>query len=286
MSPDVVSVTLRAAVFVSLFQATGIAFFLAIFSDRLTHSGSSIRRLGLVAASVGVGLVLGHQSVEAARMADDFSGAFDADLQKLALFSSGGVEHLTQALGLMLLALAYWRPARFGAAVGLAGAALAIAAFAFTGHTSVHPLRWLLAPLLTTHMLIVTFWFGALAPLFIATRHETLTDSASIMEKFSAIAGWLVPGILIAGLIMAVILAPDWSVLRRPYGALLTVKVLGFALLMGLAALNKWRWTPALVAGESRARASLRRSIAAEYLLIVTVLSVTATLTALYSPEH
>ena len=85
---------------------------------------------------------------------------------------------------------------------------------------------------------------------------------------------------------MAFMLAPDVSVLRRPYGELLAAKVIGFGLLLGLAALNKWRWVPALAAGETAARAALRRSIATEYALIAAVLSITAVLTAFYSPEH
>lgn len=55
---------------------------------------------------------------------------------------------------------------------------------------------------------------------------------------------------------------------------------------MGLAALNKWRLVPALAASHAKSGGMLRRSIGAEYLLSVTVLSVTAVLTAFYSFEH
>ena len=57
-------------------------------------------------------------------------------------------------------------------------------------------------------------------------------------------------------------------------------------MLMGFAALNKWRWVPGLAANLVASRAALRRSIAAEYLLIVIVLAVTAVLTTFYSPEY
>ena len=33
------------------------------------------------------------------------------------------------------------------------------------GHTAIHPLRWLLAPLLLVHLAVAAFWFGALWPL-------------------------------------------------------------------------------------------------------------------------
>jgi putative copper resistance protein D len=66
---------------------------------------------------------------------------------------------------------------------------------------------------------------------------------------------------------------------------LLHYKVAGFAVLMGFAALNKWRFGPALSRGDARATAAFRRSLAAEYVLIAAVLSVTAVLTSFYSPE-
>ena len=285
MSPDLVSVTLRAAGFVALFQAAGIAFFLAIFGDRLIHAGAGIRRLGLAAASGGILLLLTHQVFEAARMADDFSGLFDTDLQRLALFSTGGAAHLMQALGLALVALGLRRPKRFRSFITIAGAAFATVAFALTGHTSVHAMRWLLVPLLVIHLTIVAFWFGALAPLFMISKREVLNDASWIVNRFSAVATWLVPCIVLAGLAMAFILAPDLSVLRRPYGQLLMVKLLGFILLMILAAFNKWRLTSMFAAGRVASGSALRRSIAIEYALIVILLSVTAALTAFFSPE-
>jgi len=63
---------------------------------------------------------------------------------------------------------------------------------------------------------------------------------------------------------------------------ILIAKATVFALLLILAALNRWRFTPALAA----ARGALRRSIVTEYLLIAGVLAMTAVLTSLYSPEH
>ena len=143
MSPDLVSVTLRAAGFVALFQAAGIAFFIAIFGDRLVHASSGIRRLGLMAALGGIVLLLAQQALDAARMADDFAGLFDVDMQRLALFSTSGAAHLLLALGLALVALGLWRPKRFGSFITIAGAAFATVAFALTGHTSVHATQFI-----------------------------------------------------------------------------------------------------------------------------------------------
>jgi putative copper resistance protein D len=91
------------------------------------------------------------------------------------------------------------------------------------------------------------------------------------------------PLILVAGLAMAWLLTGTLKVLGKPYGELLIIKLAGFGLLMVLAAYNRWRLTSTYE--EARSEASLRRSLAAEYVLIVAVLSVTAVLTTLYSPE-
>ena len=279
------SAVVHAGVFISLFQAAGIALFLAIFGNHVAVSGAIIRRLGLIAAVSGIILVIAHLALEAARMADDFEGVMDADLQSLAVRSTNGATHGLQLLGLILMAVGLARSHRLGVVWALAGAVLAIFAFSLTGHTSVHPVRWLLAPILLLHLSIVAFWFGALAPLCIVTGREARQDAAWILEKFSRIAGWLVPCILVAGLAMAFILIPSVSVLRQPYGELLVAKVLVFGLLLGLAALNRWRFVPKLASDPARAHAALRRSIATEYVFIVAVLSLTAVLTTFYSPN-
>jgi len=85
---------------------------------------------------------------------------------------------------------------------------------------------------------------------------------------------------------MAALLVPQIEMLAEPYGQLLIAKLAGFALLMGLAAANKWRLGPAIARGEARAAYLFRRSLIAEYVLIIAVLAITAVMTSLFSPEH
>ena len=54
---------------------------------------------------------------------------------------------------------------------------------------------------------------------------------------------------------------------------------------MGFAAVNKWRLGPAIAGGDAQVRTSFRRSVGIEFLLICIVLSITAVMTTLYSPE-
>jgi putative copper resistance protein D len=73
--------------------------------------------------------------------------------------------------------------------------------------------------------------------------------------------------------------------LREPYGRLLIAKVVGFALLMGLAAANRWRLGPALAERRTGCERQFRRSLAAEYVLIVGILTITAIMTSFFSPD-
>jgi len=95
-----------------------------------------------------------------------------------------------------------------------------------------------------------------------------------------------VPLILLAGLIVAALLLPDLASVASPFGRLLLIKMAGFAALMALAAANKWRFAPGIESGDGRAATALRRSLAAEWLIIVAVIGVTTLLTGLFSPGH
>jgi putative copper export protein len=211
----------------------------------------------------------------------------DGEMLRLALGSGSGVALAVRLAGLVLVAQGLRRAGL--SRVALAGAAAVLAAFVLTGHTAVHAMRWLLAPLLVLHVAIVAFWFGALAPLYMVIAREPAQVADSVLQRYSRLAGILVPIIPAVGLTMAFVLLPNLSALRRPYGLLLGLKLLGFATLMVLAALNRWRWVPALGAGAAPAdmapaRSALRRSLVGEYLLIIAVLLATAVLTTFYSP--
>jgi putative copper export protein len=288
VNPDLLSVLTRALGFVSLFQAAGAALFLALFGSWLARSKHSIRRLGFYAALAGLLLIAAHQWLEGARMADDYAGLFDSSLQRLGWSGSGGSAAFFQSVGLSMIALALARQTRPSASVASIGAVIAACAFALTGHTSDHPQRALLALLLCIHLILVSFWFGALLPLIICGRREAPSDAVALLQSFSGVAGWLVPSIGIAGLAMALVLIPTPPGWRAVYGLLLLGKLAAFGLLLLLAAWNRWRAVPALAAEDlpaaSAAAKALRRTIAIEYLLIVAVFATTAVLTTFYSP--
>ena len=271
--------------FVMLFQAAGVAIFVAIFGRRLASSRETVRRLGQAAAIFAIVLVAAHYAMEAARMAGEMSGMWDTALQGMAWNSPARAALIARLLGLALIAIGLLGAGVRRTTVALGGALLATGAFTLTGHTSVNVHHGALAALLMLHLLVLAFWFGALWPLCIATLRETPARAADIIERFTAVATWLVPVILLAGLVMAVLLLPNLSALGEPYGELLIAKTLGFALLMGLAAANKWRFGPALLSGTAQSGRWFRRSAAAEFVLMAAVLTITAVMTSFFSPE-
>lgn len=309
--PDILSVVLRAISFVLQFQAAGAVFFAAAFGPALTLSLPGIRKLARVTATVALFVVAAHYAVEAARMADDMAGMLDVSLQTQAWNSAAGGSFTVRVLGLLLIVAGMRAvPARvtanqiFAASrgspfslflkrlsaqgltlVGVAGALLVVVSFTLMGHTAVSPRRALLAPLLLAHLLVVAFWFGALWPLCLVSLRESRDRTARVITVFSAAALWLVPLILMVGVGMAVVLLPNVAALRQPYGALLIAKAALFALLLVLAALNKWRFGPAIGRGDPQAGRGFRVVVSIEYGFIVAVLAVTAVMTMFFSPE-
>jgi putative copper export protein len=281
---DFLFVALRALAFVAVLQAAGVPLYLWLFEERLRESLAFARRLGWMTAITAILATAAAHLAQPARMTGTLEGLLDGTLHAMLLASDAGASHAIRILGLVFVLVGLRAATRLGAAAGVVGATLIAASFALLGHTATHDQRWLLAPLLVLHVLIAAFWFGALLPLRFAGRHETAAETARLLAQFSAVAAWLVPIILVAGIGMAVVLLSAPSGLVSPYGFLLMGKLAGFAILMGLAGLNKWRLGPLIGAGRERARDAFRIAVTAEWLLIAAVLAATAVMTALYSP--
>lgn len=277
--PDALSVAFRAISFVLLLNAAGIPIFIAAFRHLLPGSPTAITKLGWRLAIGALVFVAGHHALEAARMAGDMGGIMDPEMQAMTLRSSEGAAFGLRMVGLVLIAVGLRRGVL---AVGITGAILAVTAFTLTGHTSVTPHRPAAAALVTIHLVVVAFWLGSLWPLYLVASRDPPPVAVRVIDAFSRVAAWVVPLILLAGAGLAVLLVPNWAVFKQPYGQLLLAKVALFAVLMALATLNKWTFGPACARGQTRA---FKQAVAVEYVLICTVLAVTAMMTTFYSPE-
>ena len=282
---DAVAIFLRAAAFAYALLAAGTPIFLWLFGGALDRSARPIHVLAMRAALTALVLTVAYTLVEPARLAGELRGILDGSLQLLLLDSDFGKTNGIRALGLGMILAALLMP-HGRDKFALTGAALVTVSFAMMGHTAEDDQRALLVPLLFAHLIVVAFWFGALWPLLLIARLEDSAVAAAVVARFSRVALRAVPLILVAGVVMAALMLPDWSSLATPYGLLLMAKLGGFALLMVLAALNKWRLGPRIADGSSSARVEFCRVLLVEWWLIFAVVCVTAVMTALFSPGH
>lgn len=283
---DGISVILRALGFIAIFQAAGMAIFLARFRGRLTPStAASLRRTGLVVAFAALILVTGHFALEPARLGGELAAIADSGLRGIVLDSSLASAFAWRACGLLLLVAGFAWSGRLAPFLTLAGAAAVLIAFTRTGHTTTHSPQWLLAALLLIHIAAVAFWSGSLLPLRRIASEEPPASAAGIVADFSRLALQVVPLLAAAGIALATLLLQGWRNLATPYGSLILVKLGLFAILMVLAALNRWRYGPGLASGDVRMVSAFRAVVMAEFLLIALVLAATAALTALFSPQ-
>jgi copper resistance protein D len=283
---DVLSVAVRAIGFIALFQATGAALFLFVFGKQLAASTATITRDMRVGAGVAVMALLVYQLLGAARLTGEFSGMLDPAMHAMAIGSSVGYANLLRLFAVLVLMFLATGSGAENRSILLACVMAVVVSFAMTGHTASASLRWPLAALLMVHLLVVAFWFGSLLPFLRLCTAEAPQLAITIIDRFSKIAVWLVPGLALAGVGLALALLPGFAALTSPYGKLLLIKIVGFGLLLGLAVLNKMRLAPAMSAGKAAAWKSFRRSVAMEFGLICLVLAATAVMTGLFSPEQ
>src|SRR5688572_5207536 len=104
MGVDAISALVRGLSFVALFQAAGVAIFLALFGRRLADTSHRVRSLGFVSAIAAIVLVAAHYALEAARMAGELAGVLDGSLQQLVFESTMSTAWMWRTIGLVLIA--------------------------------------------------------------------------------------------------------------------------------------------------------------------------------------
>jgi putative copper resistance protein D len=286
-----------AVVRLGLYGGLGLLFGLPAFV--LTTPGGErlwgLFRLGFVLAMLAVaGLALSLLGflLLVARMSGVGLGSIDpAIVQMLVAQSSLGwafiarMAALIVALGLSLL-LRPGRTKRVG--IVLCGG-VAVATLAWGGHGAgtdgaagfVH----LSADIV--HLLAASAWIGALALLLALVSPGRAPTSEQIETAHAALAGFGRTGTAVVAIIVLTGIANGAFILgveglptlaASLYGRLLIAKLILFAAMLGCAALNRYRLTPALQGSIARGElrpglVALRRSIALETSLALAVLA-------------
>jgi putative copper resistance protein D len=171
-------------------------------------------------------------------------------------------------------------------AIAIVGAAGAATSFACVGHG--HAAAQAATPFLVgVHVLAVAFWLGALGPLLILARRREPCVLGAVAARFGRIAIIGVGALLAAGVVVLGMLLGSLSELwTSAYGRIACAKIALVACLLALAAWNKLRLVPRIVAEDPLAVRNLRRSIRLEMLVAALILLTTAALTTLAGPPR
>jgi copper transport protein len=262
----------RIGLYLGLFVGVGGVFFNAWTADVSTRSKPVVAALtvGLVSAVVA----LGCQGL-------DLLGLPIRDILSLAPWQAAIATTLgpslviaAAALGLgwLALRLSSAKAARALSAVALAGVGLSLAA---SGHASTAPPQWLTRPAVFLHATGLAWWVGALLPLM-ALALSPAQPLLPVLHRFSKIAVPVVGIVAMTGLLLAVIQLESVSALiSTKYGWILCSKLALVVVLLALAALNRFRLTPALQL-RSQNTWPLVRSIAFECAVVVGILALVA----------
>ena len=170
--------------------------------------------------------------------------------------------------------------------------ALAAASLAWMGHAAASA-NWVQLTADVLHALAAALWIGALVAFVLllndAREAIALTRLHTALRQFSTLGVPLVLILTLSGLVNGwFLIGPSrlGDMPFTPYGRLLHVKLAAFAVMLLLAMINRYRHTPAL---ESRPDAvtvaSLRKSIACEAALGLSVLALVAWLGTLEPPR-
>lgn len=198
-----------------------------------------------------------------------------------------------------LVAAVALKPGRVLWALTVAAGLIVAASFAWTGHGAATEgpggLVHLLADII--HSVAAAMWLGALAALTILLMRRAEQDDLAIHRALHGFAGL---GTLAVGFLVLTGLVNSWFLIgperaadlgTNLYGQLLIAKLASFALMLALAAGNRFRLTPVLglvlADGEDPRQAlqRLRRSVVAETLAGAVLLAVVAVMGTLAPPS-
>jgi putative copper resistance protein D len=245
----------------ALYNRTGVARGLLLAAALLTLAGGGVALGAQTASMAGDAAAIGDPTM---------IWAVASDTQ----FGRGLSVRLAATL-LALAALALPSGPRTPA-VALVGAVV-VGSFAWTGHGAADEgaagLAHVAADVL--HLLAAGVWIGALAGLLsLLPRGRSGGDLARLhtaLAGFSGIGSMAVAVLLLSGLVNSWFLVGPSRIVDMPsstYGLLLIAKLALFAAMLGLAAANRFRLTPALGASldgdPGAAVAALRRSLLLE----------------------
>jgi copper transport protein len=262
----------RIGVYLGLFAGVGGVFF-CIWIARAS-AGSNVIAAALIVGIFSAIASLGLQGL-------DLLDVPFADIVTFAPWKAAAGTNLFPSLLIAITAIAAAVVARLSSSVRVTRALSAVAmvgvglSLTASGHASTAPPQWLSRPMIFLHGIGVAFWIGALTPLAAMARKPSGALLA-ILNRFSRIAVPVVGVLVLTGLVLAIVQVGNFSALiETSYGLILSVKLALVPVILVLAALNRFRLTPALAIAPHNTRA-LVRSILAECVVALAIFAVVA----------
>lgn len=279
------TIALKTVTYFTALSASGGILFILLFSRQLAGEDKTLIALTTAClAVIGVLASLSGFLWTAAALGGSFSSAADPFLLSI-VFENRDTALMLRIIGLLLLAGILIRARGFGLVTAAFGSALVILSFSPGGHPAALGLSPWPQLLIILHIAAVTYWLGALLPLLVLSRRRDGERLGTTVKRFGDLAVYLVAMLILAGAsLLWLLFESPTDFITSNYGQLFLGKLLLFASLLGLAALNKLRLTPALFSGDVTAPQRLRTSIRLEIAAVVTILLVTATFTTLAKP--
>ena len=255
-----------------LLLAGGAAIVLCVFGGRLPARGVLLLAAAAVLALAGMAVLTVAE--RAVLGAGSLGALYGSDFGRRLALESGAV-----ALCCLGAAAAALRPGRRVLALLGALAAAALLAHVWAGHAgAASPFRPANLAVQWLHVLAVAVWLGGLAWLLLGIAGRQPAAGAAAVRRFSNVAGVALAVVVVTGVWRAVAETGGLRALvDTNYGRLLLAKLALVAVLVGLGALNRYRYVPA-VGGSAQAARGFGRAARAELLLAAAVLAVTASL--------
>jgi copper transport protein len=278
-----IALAMRAAFYICVLTAVGGCLFLCFIDTNGARSGPD-RRLIRWAGAVAIAFAALSIGVEGAlALGAPLSGILDLAVWRLGLGTSVTASAGLTAAGLAIMLCFLSR----GPVVApLAGAFLAVAGFALTGHVATAEPRVVTIPALIVHVGAASYWVGAFAPLWRRIGGEPVFVAGPIVSRFAFGAVMVLACLIAAGISMASVQIQTFSALTETdYGHRFLLKQAFVVTLLGFAAFNKLRLTPGFARGVPRSAALLRKSIVLEFALTIGVLLATASLAQVSPPR-
>ncbi len=228
----------------------------------------------LIAGLLAVPLSVGLQGLDALDLA--LREIARASVWETGLDTAYGLTAIAAAFALFAALFSFAAPtpriARALSLFALVGVGLALA---LSGHASNAAPRIVSRPAVFVHAVCVTFWAGSLLPLMATLRASPPGDAP--LRRFSRAIPVPLALLAMSGAWLAIVQLGHVDALwTTGYGRVLAAKLSAVAVLLVLAAANRYWLVPRFAAQGATAARPLRMSIAAEFVIVLAILALVA----------